>query len=74
MRELTPARCFVVRLYRLDPESPDQMAGQVEAMDGSGARTQFTDLRGLADALQHQLGTRPRRRKSGSQAKEQSQS
>jgi hypothetical protein len=71
MIEVTPARCFLVRVYRLDPEVPDKITGQVEAMDGSGARTPFTCIRELVAALSQSAGKRSaRQRKSGRNARE----
>jgi len=49
--EQTIPKSYIVRVYRVDPEVPDKIAGQVEAVDGAGARTSFTGIGELARAL-----------------------
>jgi hypothetical protein len=71
MIELTPARCFIVRVYRLDPEAPDKITGQVEVMDGSGVRTPFTGMGELVETLRQHAGKPvPSQGKSGGNSKQ----
>ena len=49
--EQTIPKSFIVRVYRVDPEAPEKIAGQVEPVDGAGARTSFTGVGELARAL-----------------------
>jgi hypothetical protein len=51
MTELSTAESFIVRIYRIDTENPKRLTGLVEAMDGSGERTPFTDIDELATVL-----------------------
>jgi len=51
MTELSTANSFIVRVYRVDFEDPHKLAGLVEALDGSGERTPFTDADELAALL-----------------------
>lgn len=51
MIELAIAQSFIVRIYRLDPDNPKLLTGQVEAMDGSGVRIPFADSDGLVEIL-----------------------
>jgi hypothetical protein len=67
MTELSTAESFIVRIYRIDTEDQKKLAGLVEAMDGSGERTPFTDIEGLAAVLNalaagHRKGRRKKRR------------
>lgn len=48
-------RSFLVRVYRIDPQAPDKIAGQVEAIDGSGERASFTDIGELARTLKNSV-------------------
>jgi hypothetical protein len=64
MTELSTADSFIVRIYRIDTEDPKKLTGLVEAMDGSGERTPFTDVEELAAALSGLVpGHRKERRK-----------
>jgi hypothetical protein len=64
MTELSTADSFIVRIYRIDTEDPKKLTGLVEAMDGSGERTPFTDVEELAAALSGLVnGSRKERRK-----------
>jgi hypothetical protein len=45
-----------VRIYRIDTEDPKKLTGLVEAMDGSGERTPFTDANELAAVLSRSVG------------------
>jgi hypothetical protein len=51
MTELSTAESFIVRIYRINTEDPKRLTGLVEAMDGSGERTAFTDIDELATVL-----------------------
>ena len=51
MTEHSTVTTFVVRIYRYDTEDPRKLTGMVEAMDGRGERTRFTDIDGLAAVL-----------------------
>lgn len=51
MTELSTADSFIVRIYRIDTEDRKMLTGLVEAMDGSGERTPFTDIEELAAVL-----------------------
>jgi len=42
-------------VYRIDPQAPDKIAGQVEAIDGSGERASFTDIGELARTLKNSV-------------------
>jgi hypothetical protein len=64
MTELTTADSYIVRIYRIDTEDPKKLTGLVEAMDGSGERTPFTDIEELAAVLNGLVpGHRKERRK-----------
>ena len=58
MTELTTANSFIVRVYRIDPEDRKRLTGLVEALDGSGERTPFTDIDELAAVLGRSVGKR----------------
>jgi hypothetical protein len=67
MTELSTADSFIVRIYRIDTENPKKLTGLVEAMDGSGERTPFTDIIELAAVLNglvsgHRKGRRIKKR------------
>lgn len=51
MTELTTANSYIVRVYRVDTEDKKKLTGLVERLDGSGARTPFTDSDQLAALL-----------------------
>lgn len=66
MTELSTAVSFIVRIYRIDTEDQKKLAGLVEAMDGSGERTPFTDIIELTAVLNglvngHRKGRRKKR-------------
>jgi len=63
MTELTTANSFIVRIYRIDTEDQRKLTGLVEALDGSGERTPFTDIDELAALLSRGAGKRGGRRK-----------
>jgi hypothetical protein len=58
MTELSTAKSFIVRIYRIDTEDPKKLTGLVEAMDGSGERTHFTYVDELAALLSRGTGKR----------------
>jgi hypothetical protein len=58
MTKLSTADSFIVRVYRIDTEDPRKLTGLVEALDGSGERTQFTDIDELAAVLGRSVGKR----------------
>jgi len=62
MTELSTADSFIVRIYRIDTEDPKKLTGLVEALDGSGERTPFTDVEELAAVLSSGTGKRHGRR------------
>jgi len=62
MTELSTADSFIVRIYRIDTEDPKKLTGLVEALDGSGERTPFTDVEELAVVLSSGTGKRRGRR------------
>jgi hypothetical protein len=64
MAELTTANSFIVRIYRVDTEDQRKLTGLVEALDGSGERTPFTDIDELALVLNRDAGKRSGRRKN----------
>jgi len=37
MTELTTAHSFMVRIYRIDPQDPSRLTGQIELLDGRQA-------------------------------------
>lgn len=66
MTKLSTVDSFIVRIYRIDTEDQKKLAGLIEAMDGSGARTPFTDIDELAAVLndlanRHRKGQRRKR-------------
>ena len=63
MTELSTANSFIVRVYRVDSEDPHKLTGLVEAMDGSGERTPFTDADELAALLNRGAGKRTKRKR-----------
>jgi hypothetical protein len=58
------AHSYIVCIYRTDPDDPKKLTGLVEALDGSGERTSFTDANELAAVLSSRAGKRDGRRKS----------
>jgi hypothetical protein len=64
MTKLSTADSFIVRIYRIDTEDPRKLTGLVEALDGSGERTPFTDIDELAAVLNRGMGKRGGRRKN----------
>lgn len=63
MTELTTANSYMVRVYRVDPEDPHKLTGQVESMDGSGERKPFTDIDELTALLNRGVARRGGRKK-----------
>ena len=63
MTEHLAADSFIVRVYRYDCDDPHKLTGLVEAMDGSGERTPFTDIDELAAVLNRGVGKRAGQRK-----------
>jgi hypothetical protein len=51
MTELSRAKSFIVRVYRVDTEDDRKITGLVEALDGSGQRIPFADSDELAAVL-----------------------
>ncbi len=51
MTELSTAKSFVVRIYRVDTEDWRKLTGLVETLDGSGEKTPFTNIDELAEIL-----------------------
>jgi hypothetical protein len=64
MTELTTANSFIVRIYRYDTEDQCKLTGLVEALDGSGERTRFTDANELAAVLSRSAGRRGRKKRN----------
>jgi hypothetical protein len=64
MTEVTTANSFIVRIYRIDTEDQRKLTGLVDALDGSGERTPFTDNEELAAVLNRGVGKRGGRRKN----------
>lgn len=64
MTELSTAISYLVRIYRVDSDDPHRLTGQVEALDGSGTRTPFTDSDKLAALLSRGAGPKRRRCKT----------
>ena len=60
MPEHSVSDSFIVRIYRFDPEDQRKLAGQVEAMDGTGERVPFTNVDALAAALRRGVAERTR--------------
>lgn len=58
MTETATAKSFIVRVYRMDPDDPRQLAGQVEALDGSGECQPFTNAAELTALLNRKSGKR----------------
>jgi hypothetical protein len=63
MTKLSTANSFIVRIYRIDTEDQRKLTGLVEAMDGSGERTPFTNSDELAAVLSRGTEKRNGRRK-----------
>lgn len=51
MTKLLTSDSYLVRIYRVDSDDPHRLAGQLEALDGSGTCTPFTDSEQLAALL-----------------------
>jgi hypothetical protein len=51
MTERTVSDSFIVRIYRFDTEDRRRITGLVEATDGTGERSPFTDIDELAAIL-----------------------
>lgn len=51
MEKSLTAQSFIVRVYRVDTEDRRKIAGQVEALDGSGQKKPFRDADELAGLL-----------------------
>lgn len=51
MEKSLTAQSFIVRIYRVDTEDRRKIAGQVEALDGSGKKKTFRDAEELAGLL-----------------------
>lgn len=64
MSKLLTSDSYLVRIYRVDSEDPHRITGQVEALDGSGTRTPFTDCVELATLLSRGAGKKRRRGKT----------
>jgi hypothetical protein len=62
MTERSTAKSFIVRIYRYDTEDQRNLTGLVEALDGSGERTPFTDIDELGAILNR--GSRPQYKRS----------
>jgi hypothetical protein len=63
MTKLSTADSFIIRIYRIDTEAPHKLTGLVEALDGSGERTPFTDIDELAAALNRVVNSRRKNRR-----------
>jgi hypothetical protein len=62
MTERSTLESFIIRIYRIDTEDKNKLTGLVEAMDGSGERTPFTDTEELNTILNQYLRMRSRKK------------
>ena len=60
MTELTTAHSFMVRIYRIDPQDPSRLTGQIELLDGSAKRMPFSGINELEAVLNHSAKKRRR--------------
>lgn len=51
MSQKATSDSYLVRIYRIDSDDPQQLAGQLEALDGRSVCTPFTSLAELAALL-----------------------
>ncbi len=63
MTELCTSESFIVRVYRIDPHDPQRLTGLIEALDGSGTQTPFTDIEGMVTVLRRRIGKKRGRRR-----------
>jgi hypothetical protein len=62
MTELTTAQSFMVRIYRIDPQDPSRLTGQIELLDGSGVRIPFSGCNELTAVLSRTTVKRTKRK------------